>query len=318
VRKAMHDKPIITILGNFIRTFEYLPGTTGMRAFWGSVLRRKFDLASPVLRAAIVLTVSTVLASACAVLVIFTADYLLPAFTARYDSYALGAGIPLVIAPLLIYPLIGLYYRAEKAQSELERLMRTDPLTGLTNRQGFFEYVRTLFGDPRGPSTGPLALMMVDIDHFKRVNDIYGQVAGDEMLRRVGHMIREAVRGGRDSSPSLVARVGGEEFAIVLAGMDAVEASAVAERVCRSVRHAGVSVGGELVTTTVSVGVAVRLPAETFEVTLRAADKAAHDAKRGGRDRWSLAMSQTAAPSTAPEKRAEVPLAVRQKAIQAA
>jgi diguanylate cyclase (GGDEF)-like protein len=273
---------------------------------------------SPFVRAVLIVAACTAVAIVSSVSIIFAADMLLPGFTARFDNYAFGVGIPLAIAPTLIYPLIGLYYRAEKAQSDLDRLVRTDALTGLANRRAFFEYTAKLFGDPRGPSTGPLALMMIDIDHFKRVNDIYGHTAGDDILKRVGHMIREAVRGGRDSSPSLVARVGGEEFAVVLAGMDAVEASAVAERVCRSVRHAGVPVAGELVTTTVSVGVALRLPTETLETTLKAADKAAYDAKRGGRDRWSLAMSHQAGPSVAPEKKAEVPLAVRQKAVQAA
>lgn len=282
-----------------------------------ALCRRNSHLSSPYLRAGLTLTASTVIAIACSVLVIFVTDLLLPGFTARFDNYAFGVAIPLAVAPMLIYPLVLLYYRAEKAQAELERVVRTDPLTGLANRRGFFEYAAKLFGDLRGPSTGPLALMMIDVDHFKRVNDIHGHVAGDEILKRVGLMIREAVRGGRDSSPSLVARVGGEEFAVVLAGMDAVEASAVAERVCRSVRHAGVPLGGELVTTTVSVGVAVRLPAETLETTLKAADKAAYDAKRGGRDRWSLATSY-ATPAAAPEKKAEVPLAPRQRAIQAA
>ena len=276
---------------------------------------------SPLARAALILAGSTVIAAASSVAIIFVADLLLPNFTARFDNYAFALGIPLGVSPMLIYPLLLINFRKEQMQVALERMVRTDPLTGLANRRTFFERAAKAFGELRGPSTGPLAVLMIDIDHFKRLNDIYGHAAGDDMLKRAGGMIREAVTGGRESSPSLVARLGGEEFAVLLAGMDAVEASAVAERVCRCVRHAGITVGGEFLTTTVSVGLAVRAPGESLDATMRAADQAAYDAKRAGRDRWTPAASREINPPAAPAKTiaaADAPLAPRQKATQAA
>lgn len=276
---------------------------------------------SPLARAALLLAGSTVIAAASSVAIIYVADLLLPNFTARFDNYAFAFGIPLGVSPMLVYPLILINFRKEQMQVELERMVRTDPLTGLANRGAFFERASKAFGELRGPSTGPLALLMIDLDHFKRLNDLHGRATGDDMLKRVGGMIREAVTGGRESSPSLVARMGGEEFAVLLAGMDAVEASAVAERVCRSVRHAGIAVGGEFLTTTVSVGLAVRAPGEPLDATMRAADKAADEAKRAGRDRWTPAASRDIGPragSTKSVEAADVPLAPRQKTTQAA
>lgn len=261
------------------------------------------------------------IAAASSVMIIFATDLLLPNFAARFDNYAFALGIPLGVSPLLVYPLVLANFRKEEMQIELERMVRTDSLTGLANRRAFFECAAKAFGELRGPSTGPLAVLMIDIDNFKRLNDIYGHAAGDDMLKRVGGMIREAVTGGRESSPSLVARIDGEEFAVLLAGMDAVEASAVAERACRSVRHAGISVAGEFVTTTVSVGLAVRAPSESLDATMRAADKAAYEAKRGGRDRWAPAVSREINPPAAHAKAADaadVPLAPQQKTTQAA
>ena len=237
---------------------------------------------SPLTRAVLITLAATAGATVGSVTIIYFSDLLLDGFTARFDNYALGIGIPLAVAPLPIYPLTWLIYRMEKAQAQLARMARTDPLTGVANRRGFFEQAEAEFaaGRERG-----LALMMVDIDRFKRVNDLYGHAAGDELLRRTAELITETVR----NAGGFVGRMGGEEFAVMVPAHDTAAATALAEELCRNARIGGFERDEHYIYATLSVGVAVHKPGQTFDATMKAADMAAYDAKRAGRDRWSLA-----------------------------
>ena len=174
----------------------------------------------------------------------------------------------------------------ETANERLEMLSVTDALTGLANRRQLAdvleaEWVRAL---RNGTS---LAAAMIDIDHFKLYNDLYGHVAGDACLRRVATVLRDTMRQGTD----LVARYGGEEFAVILPGADVADAYAAAERVRAAVvaldeAHAGIVEGR----VTVSVGVAVTALAEgDAKQLLESADAALYEAKRNGRDRVMVA-----------------------------
>ena len=129
--------------------------------------------------------------------------------------------------------------------------------------------------------------MMVDIDHFKQINDSFGHAAGDAVLKHSGQPISNAVKRSERETDCLVARVGGEEFAVLLTGSGARAATAVAEGICRLVRHSALSVVN--VTATVSVGVAARAGTEMVDAVMSAADHAVYEAKRAGRDRWTLA-----------------------------
>jgi diguanylate cyclase (GGDEF)-like protein len=244
--------------------------------------REKTPLHSPLARAVLFTLAGTLGATIGSVAIIFCADLLIDGFTARFDNYALGIGIPLAVAPLPIYPLTYLVYRAEKAQAELARMARTDPLTGVANRRGFFERAEAEFaaGDGRG-----LALMMVDIDRFKRVNDVYGHAAGDELLLRMADLIGKPVR----DAGGFFGRIGGEEFAVMVPAQDAATATALAEQLCHNARLGGFEWDEHYIFATLSIGVAVHKPGQTFDATMKAADMAAYDAKRAGRDRWSLA-----------------------------
>lgn len=166
--------------------------------------------------------------------------------------------------------------RVEAAR--LERLSSTDPLTGALNRRGFdreFPEVRA-GGDP----SGPLSVAMADVDHFKRINDGYGHAVGDEVLKAVGRILGEAVR-----SDDAVVRYGGEEFLLVLPGVEREGALKVAERARRTVEQAVLHPAYEDLRVTISFGVAQRRADEPRAELVERADAAMYRAKQQGRNR---------------------------------
>lgn len=161
------------------------------------------------------------------------------------------------------------------AKSQLQA--ETDPLTGLLNRRAMEERVRHL----REAET-PFALAMADLDRFKRLNDGFGHDTGDRALRTFARVLREAVR-----DADVVARHGGEEFVVVLPGIDALAAAPVLHRIREKLRDA---VGTALIPEfTVSIGVADSTWSSDLPDVLRAADHALMAAKAEGRDRLVIA-----------------------------
>ena len=167
--------------------------------------------------------------------------------------------------------------------AEIERFANTDGLTGLANRRVFDEMlVREL---ARADRTGePLSLLVLDVDHFKKVNDVHGHQAGDEVLRHVGVALGTVGR-----ITDLPARFGGEEFVILLPACAPDEAVTVAERY-----RAGIAAPGGPVSVTASAGVATfPLHASDARSLLAAADEALYAAKGDGRDRTVLSRRRT-------------------------
>lgn len=168
-----------------------------------------------------------------------------------------------------------------RAVSELDRLSRTDGLTGSLNYRGFHEAGTQLWRE--ASETGrPLAVLALDIDFFKRYNDLYGHAEGDGALRRFAGAVRSALLHKDD----VLARPGGEEFTVFLPGSSFEQALQVGERVCQRVRDADIahtdSPHGRL---TVSVGVAAMAPGDIgVEDVLRRADAALYRAKVAGRN----------------------------------
>jgi len=174
----------------------------------------------------------------------------------------------------------------EKDDAEMARLATTDSLTGLPNRHAFLEraeHARQAALRQRQP----LALAMMDIDHFKQINDRFGHATGDEALTIFARTARETLR-----AHETVGRLGGEEFAMVLPGTDLAGALAAAERLRQAVRDAAVITSGTPYTMTVSIGVVVLDPNETLGMGLARADHALYAAKSGGRDRVEVARPQ--------------------------
>jgi diguanylate cyclase (GGDEF)-like protein len=160
-----------------------------------------------------------------------------------------------------------------------ERLATVDGLTGLRNRRWLDDaFTRQL---ERAVRIGqPVTLMMIDLDHFKKLNDEHGHLVGDAVLGRVGEVLTAGLR-----PQDLLARYGGEEFAVLLPGMDARASLAIAERLRLSIEHEERINGDTLLPkTTISLGLAESRPDETLSSLLVRADGALYRAKRAGRN----------------------------------
>lgn len=173
------------------------------------------------------------------------------------------------------------------ANEQLAELARHDPLTGLSNRRHFDEMKETEFR--RAKRLGqPLSLLVCDIDHFKRFNDAHGHALGDECLRAVAQAIKSAVRRAGD----IVARIGGEEFVVLLPSTDAAAAQAMAERILESVESARIVHGDSDISehVTLSIGLASMASStvESFDALFALADRALYRSKASGRNRVTL------------------------------
>jgi two-component system cell cycle response regulator len=194
-----------------------------------------------------------------------------------------------------IVSVVDVTYRVEyenqlKALNQkLQSLAVTDGLTGLHNHRAFQDYLEEQFQTAMR-NKQPLALILMDVDHFKQYNDTYGHQAGDEVLRQVAQILQANVREG-----DFVARYGGEEFVIVLPRTDLESAVAVAERL----REAVQSAEWQLRPVTGSFGVAcIRPDMETRQELIEAADQALYQAKKNGRNRvevWNYRLLLKAA-----------------------
>ncbi|MGH2705932.1 MAG: GGDEF domain-containing protein [Actinomycetota bacterium] len=212
--------------------------------------------------------------------------YMVLAFVgARQASYPLGGLLfgGVALTAVVVVRQITAVRENERLLREVRNLAVTDSLTGLQNRRSCFqdaerEFVRA--------TRRPAALMMLDIDHFKAVNDRLGHQAGDEVLVEVGRRASAQIR----TQVDILGRYGGEEFALLLPETGPAGAGVVAERIRRSVIDRPFYQRGVPISLSVSIGVAA-FPAdgETLEELLRSADRAVYAAKAGGRNRVATA-----------------------------
>jgi len=195
--------------------------------------------------------------------------------SASAHSQTLIAAVALILSTVILSGALVESDRAHRRRSTL------DPLTGLFNRNALEQRLAEIDGEPCDAGRGQShALLLCDLDHFKRVNDEFGHAAGDAVLQDIAYTMRAALRAG-DS----IYRIGGEEILVVLPGATDEDAVAIAERLRQAVRKrrpVGVSV-------TISIGAAVSRPdaVDTDDLVARA-DAALYSAKAGGRDRVFL------------------------------
>jgi diguanylate cyclase (GGDEF)-like protein len=201
-------------------------------------------------------------------------------------AYALSGAIPAVFAPMIIFPLGLLLARLDRVSRELASLAHTDALTGLPNRRAFFERAEGILSHAGGAA--PVAAMMIDVDRFKAVNDQFGHAGGDALLTAIGKSIAGAVAAS-GAPDSVVARLGGEEFTVLVSGLAPTAVARLADHVCAAGRQAKVIFAGVEIGSTVSVGVATHPEAATIDPLLKLADDAMYLAKHGGGDRWAFA-----------------------------
>ncbi len=197
-------------------------------------------------------------------------------FFVQVPLYTIGILIPLLIAfPLAVF---GLYMlkMLNRTVDTLDNFIKFDHLTGLLSRSYFLssaEQARAAGGH----------FLMIDADHFKRINDTYGHDGGDEALKAIARLTIQAAGSG------LAGRLGGEEFAIYLPGATAEQARQTAIGLGALLRNHMLVLSGRQVTLTASIGIAADPPASTLAQTMKAADTALYAAKSAGRDRYIFA-----------------------------
>jgi diguanylate cyclase (GGDEF)-like protein len=192
-----------------------------------------------------------------------------------------------------------------KERTELQHKIAAlvDPLTGLANRRAFMLDAEAAIAG-RASRKEPLAVLLADLDHFKKINDAFGHAIGDRVLK-----IFAAVLGRCSASGGLVGRIGGEEFAILLPGRDEAAAVALAERIRRALTDAAMEVDGHAVGATVSIGVAASRIGDLAGLLGRA-DSALYRAKEEGRNRVAVFAAERG-DGAAPASATVVPLRLR-------
>jgi diguanylate cyclase (GGDEF)-like protein len=174
----------------------------------------------------------------------------------------------------------GIELKAVIAQAE--EVSHVDELTCLPNRRQIIKNLQNEVIRAERYNTF-LSISMIDIDHFKNVNDSYGHTVGDQVLFQLANLLQEEIR-----DPDTVGRYGGEEFLVVLPNTSLNPAAEQAARLCKRIRETEIDIG-EIIQLTVSVGVAeYRHGRENWQKFLSRADLALYGAKNAGRDRWAI------------------------------
>ncbi|MBV8621059.1 MAG: GGDEF domain-containing protein [Curvibacter sp.] len=197
-------------------------------------------------------------------------------------SLMLSVLTPLVVAPAISWFLVGLLFKIHQLEKVAKQLATYDSLTDTLNRQAFLQQAESIFLLARRHQTS-LALAYLDIDFFKRINDGHGHAAGDLVLQSFARVLRRTVR-----SSDLVARLGGEEFVLLLPQTDLTGACHLVEQLMAAFRSDAVpGASGTVLHYTVSLGLAALDPETTpdLDAFIQQADAALYQAKRQGRDR---------------------------------
>jgi diguanylate cyclase (GGDEF)-like protein len=260
---GLRSVAISLLLGAF-----YLSGAAALASRWkdSSLLQRFLAL------------VTAVLALVVAARGLFV--LLLPAGWGWMSSDMLGQLFVAALYLLMLANCFGMLLLArERAQRELARLELVDPLTDVPNRRGFFNALAPWMALARRPGQ-PTALVVLDLDQFKRVNDGYGHPAGDAVLRHVVELCKSQLR---DSD--LLGRLVGVEFAILLPRTNLDEASLVAERIRAAIETTPVKSERAMITMTASFGVTTIRPEDSTVTLFQRADEALSRAKQEGRNR---------------------------------
>jgi diguanylate cyclase (GGDEF)-like protein len=181
----------------------------------------------------------------------------------------------------------------EFVTSELRHLAEVDPLTSVFNRRAFLILLDKGLSHAQRTRT-PLAVLVVDLDHFKQINDTWGHQCGDDALRHFSQLAQQCLR-----REDVMGRQGGEEFAILLPRTDGAAAAKVAERLRARVHDQPLNIGQRSIALTVSIGITLSTGEDLAEVVMQRADEAMYLAKKRGRNRVEMQAVQT--PAQMPE-----------------
>jgi diguanylate cyclase len=232
------------------------------------------------------IVILSTLGTLCCIAVAFSIDsYSFDTGTWRWGSQPLNnVIIPLLLAPLFFGYLLGKQRELAIAHRELMVVASTDLLTSCLNRRAFTAMVDRYLDRIAAQEAGHFgALLVIDIDHFKTINDRFGHVCGDEALKAIAQAIRQALR-----EFDIFGRIGGEEFSVFLPGVSPDRAGIVADRIRTEVLATELYLGEESCRLSVSVG-GVTFDRETsFSELYRHADQRLYEAKRNGRNRVEI------------------------------
>jgi diguanylate cyclase (GGDEF)-like protein len=243
----------------------------------------KANIVRRVLVATTISIVGSIALSLLVMHVVFGSDSYIVMTAAQFRTLCVFFSIfvPILICPFLAYRSARLIRELKVAHDRLEILAKTDELTGLLNRRGFDAAAEAALMSARRDDR-PVAVLLCDIDYFKRLNDSFGHDFGDEALLCVADVLRTFAQCGN----FIVGRQGGDEHVMLLPGVHLSEASAVAENIriaCAKATIAGQTIGAGL---SVSIGVAACPgPQASLSALMRRADVALYEAKRKGRNR---------------------------------
>lgn len=260
------------VLGGF-----YLLGAAALALGWraGSMLRRFLVIA---------LALLSLLVAARGILVLAMPGGWGWISNALVQALSSGAFVLLMLLTAFGFLLLS----REQLQQELERLETTDPLTDAPNRRGFFNLLAPWMALARRPGQ-PTAVVLLDLDQFKRINDGYGHPAGDVVLRAMVDTCRRQLR---DSD--ILGRMAGVEFALLLPRTDLLDALLVSERIRRAIEATPVKTERALIKMTASFGVTTIRPEDTTVSLFQRADEALRAAKQGGRNKVVQAVTPVA------------------------
>ena len=269
------------ILGGF-----YLLGAAALALGWrnGTMLRRFLVVA---------LALLSLLVAARGILVLTMPGGWGWISNALVQALSSGAFVLLMLLTAFGYLLLS----REQLQQELERLETIDPLTDAPNRRGFFKLLAPWMALARRPGQ-PTAVVLLDLDQFKRINDGYGHPAGDVVLRA---MVDTCKRQLRDSD--ILGRMAGVEFALLLPRTDLLDALLVSERIRRAIEATPVKTERAMIKMTASFGVTTIRPEDTTVSLFQRADEALRAAKQGGRNKVVQAVTPVAPEAWVPPAR---------------
>jgi diguanylate cyclase (GGDEF)-like protein len=220
----------------------------------------------------------------CAVLLVLYTRDLLNAFTGEYGPNDAWVNLDISIWFLLNFCMLML--TSFRAGESLRLSALYDPLTGALNRRGLHSELRARV-EPM-PAGDGLAVLALDLDHFKTINDLHGHETGDQVLQRFSETVRGCIRG-----EDLFARLGGEEFVVVLPDSSADSARRMAERIRGEVEALDFAPHGPSLRLTVSLGVGTSTGPQPFPALMRTADQALYEAKRLGRNQVQVRGLET-------------------------
>jgi diguanylate cyclase (GGDEF)-like protein len=210
-----------------------------------------------------------------------------PVGASTLDPIWLAVFSYLAVGHVVFAAIFFLAMTMERREAEQRSFALSDPLTGLLNRRAFTDFAQRM-ARRRAGLRDPMGLLVLDLDHFKQVNDQHGHDVGDRMLRAFAEASEDSVR-----PTDQLFRMGGEEFCFVLPATTLEEAIDVAERIRRAFEAVAVATTGGSAATSVSIGIAATSFAIDIEVLLAAADAAMYEAKSRGRNRVVVAEPST-------------------------